>query len=109
VPDDDRGRPVEPFAHPDLVALGRRLRARMDETLDAEQAAARAAVRRRRSLRDALLMLEDRADPVVLRTADGSVHRGSVDAVGVDHAEIRHGSTRHLISLHHIVSIEAEA
>ena len=99
---------MESFAHPDLAALGRRLRARMDETLDAEQAAACAVVRRRRSLRDALLMLEDRADPVVLRTADGYVHRGTVSAVRVDHAEIRHGPTRHLVSLHHIVSVEAE-
>ena len=99
---------MEPFAHPDLAALGRRLRARMDETLDAEQAAARAAALRRRSLRDALLMLEDRAEDVALHTADGNVHRGTLSAVGVDHVEIRRERTRFLVSLPHLVSIEVE-
>jgi len=76
---------MDPFDHPDLVHLGRRLRNRLDDTLDAEQYAARAAARRRRSLRDRLLDAEDRTEQVVVSTTDGHVYRGVVDAVGVDH------------------------
>ena len=60
----------------------------LDDTLDAEQAAARAAARRRRTLRDRLLDSEDRVENVVITTADGHLHRGIVDAVGVDHVVV---------------------
>lgn len=97
---------MEPFAHPDLAALGRRLRAQMDATLDAEQAAAHAAARRRRSLRDVLLLLEDRGEPVVLHTLAAEVVRGSLLAVGTDHVEIGTGRSGCLVALAHIVSVQ---
>ena len=98
---------MEPFTHPDLAALGRRLRAQMDVTLEAEQTAARAAARRRRSLRDVLLVLEDRAEPVVLQTATGDAVRGTLLAVGVDHVEVGTRSGGRLVAIGHIVSIQA--
>ena len=86
---------MDPLSHPDLAALGSRLRRRMDETLDAEQQAARAAARRRRTLRDLLLEAEDRgATASVL--LDGVWLSGRVVAVGADHV-ILEGRLRRLI------------
>ena len=99
------GSTLEPLGHPDLAALGRRLRREMDETLDAEQSAARAAARRRRSLRDWFLTLEDRADPATLWTVDGGCHRGTVRAVGADHVEIGAADGTRLVALVHIVAV----
>ena len=98
---------MDPMGHPDLVRLGRSLRNRLDDTLDAEQAAARAAARRRRTLRDRLLDSEDRTESVVLTTADGHLHRGVVDAVGVDHVVVVDGDIERFISIAHIVTVEA--
>jgi len=95
---------MDPMGHPDLVRLGRSLRNRLDDTLDAEQTAARAAARRRRTLRDRLLDSEDRTEQVVLTTADGHLHRGIVDAVGVDHVVVVDGDIERFISIAHIVS-----
>jgi hypothetical protein len=78
----------------------------MDETLDAELHAARAAARRRRTLRDVLLRAEDRGDDVAIAAADGRVHQGSVAAVGADHVELSAGEARRLIALDHVVSVE---
>ena len=102
-----RGSDMDPMGHPDLVRLGRSLRNRLDDTLDAEQAAARAAARRRRTLRDRLLDSEDRTENVVLTTADVHLHRGIVDAVGVDHVVIVDGDIERSISIAHIVTVEA--
>ena len=99
------GSTLESLGHPDLAALGRRLRREMDETLDAEQSAARAAARRRRSLRDWFLTLEDRADPATLWTVDGGCHRGTVRAVGADHVEIGATDGTRLVALVHIVAV----
>lgn len=98
---------MDPLGHPDLVRLGRSLRNRMDDTLDAEQAAARASVRRRQTLRDRLLDSEDRTEQVVLSTADGHLYRGLVDSVGVDHVVVIDGDVERYISLAHIVAMEA--
>ena len=76
---------MDPFSHPDLERLGRAMRGRLDDTLDAEQSAARSAALRRRTLRDRLIESEDRAEEVVLSSTDGQVYRGNVLAVGVDH------------------------
>jgi hypothetical protein len=98
---------MDPLGHPDLVRLGRSLRNRLDDTLDAEQAAARAAARRRRTLRDRLLDSEDRREQVVLTTADGHIHRGVVDAVGVDHVVLIDEATERFVATAHIVTVEA--
>ncbi|MCU0281609.1 MAG: hypothetical protein MUE66_07260 [Acidimicrobiia bacterium] len=94
------------MGHPDLAALGRRLRAEMDETLDAEQSAARAAARRRRTLRDLFLTLEDRADPAALWAVDGRCYRGTVRAVGTDHVELASADGLRLVAFAHVVAVE---
>lgn len=97
---------MDPFQHPDLARVGRSLRSKLDETLDAEQEAARASAQRRMSLRDRLIVAEDRGDIVVLSTSEGHMARGIVDAVGVDHVVVRDGSQARWVSIPHIVSVE---
>lgn len=100
------GSERETLDHPDLAALGRRLRQQMDETLDAEQCAARSASRRRRTLRDLFLDLEDRADPVTVWAADGRGYRGTVRAVGVDHAELADEDGCRVVAFAQVVALE---
>jgi len=88
--------------------LGRRLRRQMDETLEAELDAARAAARRRRTLRHVLICLEDRADAVVVHTPDGRRVAGTITAVGIDHIEVRAGEGRSYISFDHIVAVDIQ-
>jgi hypothetical protein len=97
---------MDPFGHPDLVRLGRSLRNRLDDTLDAEQAAARAAARRRQTLRDRLLDSEDRTEQIVVSTVDGHLYRGVVEAVGVDHVVVIDGNIERYIAIAHIVAME---
>ena len=78
----------------------------MDDTLDAEQSAARSASRRRRTLRDLFLDLEDRADPALVWADDGHCYRGTVCAVGVDHAELQGDDGRRVVSFAHVVALE---
>lgn len=98
---------MDPFSHPDLEQLGRALRVRLDETLDAEQSAARSAVLRRRTLRDRLIESEDRTEDVVLGATDGHVYRGVVSAVGVDHIVLKESGRDRFVALAHIVFMEA--
>jgi hypothetical protein len=98
---------VDPLRHPDLENLSRELRNQLDDTLDAEQAAARSATVRRRTLRDRLLDAEDRSEQIVLATSDGHFYRGTVGGVGVDHVVVVDGSAERFISIAHIVSLEA--
>jgi len=98
---------MDPFGHPDLQRLGRSMRDQLDETLDAEQHAARAAARRRMSLRDRLLESEDRIEKVVVSTSDGHVYHGVVEAVGIDHVVIRDGRIDRYLAINHIVAMEA--
>jgi hypothetical protein len=93
---------MDPFGHPDLVRLGRSLRNRLDDTLDAEQAAAR----RRQTLRDRLLDSEDRTEQIVVSTVDGHLYRGVVEAVGVDHVVVIDGNIERYIAIAHIVAME---
>jgi hypothetical protein len=44
---------------------------------------------------------------VVITTADGHLHRGIVDAVGVDHVVVVDGDIERFISIAHIVTVEA--
>lgn len=99
---------METNGHPDLVHIGRLLRERMDRTLEAEMEAARAAARRTRAMRDALLAIEDRGSRVLVSAADASLHRGIVTAVGSDHVELSNPSGRRLVALAHIVSVEEQ-
>ncbi len=78
----------------------------MDETLDAEQSAARSAARRRRTLRDLFLDLEDRAGRALVWADDGRCYRGTVLAVGVDHAELAGEEGRRAVALTHVVAVE---
>ena len=98
---------MDPFGHPDLERLGRTLRSRLDETLDAEQAAARMAALRRRTIRDRLIEADDRAQDLVLATVDGHFARRHVSAVGVDHVVIEDSGREIYVAIGHIVTLEA--
>ncbi len=98
--------PVDPLHHPDLARLGRRLRSQLDDTLEAEQHAARAAALRRRSLRDILLEAEDRAAAAVITCSNGELYRGIVVAVGADHVSVRTEHATTALMLAHIVGVE---
>lgn len=99
---------TDPLRHPDLVRLGRNLRDQLDETLDAEQHAARSAARRRRTLRDRLLTAEDRGQVARLSCADGQLYRGVVDAVGADHVVLREGAAERTVMLAYIVALDLD-
>jgi hypothetical protein len=77
----------------------------MDRTLDAEMEAARAAARRRRSLRDRLLDAEDRTAVLIISTVEGATHRGVVAAVGLDHVDLTQADASIAIPLQHITSV----
>jgi len=97
---------VDPLTHPDLAALGTRLRRRMDETLEAEQQAARAAAQRRRTLRDLVLEAADRGGSAAV-LLDGEWHAGRLEAVGADHL-ILDGVRRLVVPLAAIAAIEVD-
>jgi len=96
---------MDPFGHPDLERLGRSMRDRFDDTLVAEQSAARSAARRRRTFRDLLLEAEDRNDTVAMSADDGNTYRGIVEAVGVDHVVLRDGARTTHVTIAHVVSM----
>jgi hypothetical protein len=79
----------------------------LDDTLDAEQEAARSAAMRRMSLRDRLILSEDRSERVLLSTADGHMYRGVVRSVGLDHVSLEETATVRYIALSHVVAFEA--
>ena len=97
---------MDPQQHPDLARLGRKLRERLDDTLEAEQHAARAAALRRRTLRDRLSEAEDRAEAVVIAASDGHLYRGTITTVGTDHLVMADGAAQRFISLDHLVAVE---
>ena len=73
--------------HPDLVEIDRHIRHHLERVLRAEQDAANLNRRRRASLRDRLIDLEERSDPVIISRA-GTEITGVVDSVGVDHLDL---------------------
>ncbi|MGI9584916.1 MAG: hypothetical protein ACR2N7_04940 [Acidimicrobiia bacterium] len=97
---------MDPFGHPDLDRLARSMRNKLDETLDAEQAAARAAALRRTTIRDRLIELSDRSGVVLLSTVDGHVASGEVVGVGVDHVVLLADHRERFIAIGHVVSME---
>ncbi|HEX9855023.1 MAG TPA: hypothetical protein VGC47_06900 [Acidimicrobiia bacterium] len=101
------GGNLDPIDHPDLLHLDRLMSARIEDTLQAEQFAARVAARRRLTIRDVLLELEDRNAAASLNLADGRVLSGNVASVGLDHAVIAESGASHVVSIVHIVSVSA--
>lgn len=97
---------VDPLHHPDLGRLSRQLRSEMDDTLEAEQHAAMAVHRRRRTLRDLLLDAEDRGRVAVVSATDGQLYRGSITAVGADHVILDDEARERVVALSHIVGLE---
>lgn len=73
--------------HPDLVEMGRRLRARLDAVLEAEQQAAAVAARRAATVRDRLLDTEDAGHPALVWLIGGRRITGHL-VVGMDHVEV---------------------
>lgn len=95
--------------HPDLAALGRRLRQEMDETLRAEQYAARVSAQRRSTIRDRFLLAEDRGEALNVEVVDGSDIHGTIVAVGADHVVVTHRDRRCWVALQHVVAIRTPA
>lgn len=114
---DSLGEMSEPFGsrgdslsdHPDLNALGRRLRLEMDETLRAEQYAARVSAQRRSTIRDRFLLAEDRAEPLNVEMVGGSDIHGVVVAVGVDHVVVADRGRHCWVAMQHVVAIRVPA
>jgi ABC-type phosphate/phosphonate transport system substrate-binding protein len=84
--------------HPDLVEIDRSIRTHLDRVLRAEQEAADLTRRRLATLRDRLIDLEERAEPVVVTTSSGDV-AGVVESVGADHTDIITASGSRVIAL----------
>lgn len=97
---------MDPFGHPDLDRLGRSLRHTLDETLNAEQDAARAAMVRRRTLRDRFVESEDRTELVRVGLVDGHIVGGFVTGVGVDHVILVDDGVERFVALSHVVTME---
>lgn len=96
--------PTDPLRHPDLVEVSQKLRLQWERVVKAEQAAARATWRRRRSLRDRLIDAEDRRELATLWSIDGRASVGKVRAVGSDHVELQTGTKSRFVLLHQIVA-----
>ncbi len=90
--------------HPDVVAIDAMISERFQMVLDAEHRAALTAVTRFTSLRDRLIEIEDRAEPVTINTGSGP-HHGVVTAVGIDHIVVEDASTSVVVALDAIRSV----
>ncbi len=78
----------DPLEHPDLVDLTLRMRQHLEGIEEAERAAAALWARRRSTLRDRLLAVEERAGSVTVQWASGASRTGRVTAVGIDYFEM---------------------
>jgi hypothetical protein len=112
-PGDGWGEGVQGYdelrSHPDLEQLGRQLRLELDETLRAEQHAARISAQRRSTLRDRLLLAEDRAETLNVEVTDGSDIHGVVIAVGADHVVLADRHRRCWVALQHVIAVRDPA
>lgn len=97
---------MDPLRHPDLVALSRKLRRQLDSVLAAEQEAAAATLRRRRTIRDRLLDAEDRVEEVVLHTGGRRAWTGRVVAVGADHVVLAAADREIFVALDGCIAVE---
>lgn len=95
---------MDPLRHPDLVEISRTLRHQLDAVLDAEQQAARATLRRRRTIRDRLLEAEDRQEVIDLTLANGDSFSGRLIAVGADHVVVLGSTTETFAFLEQVTS-----
>lgn len=98
---------MDPFRHPDLIDVSRRLRLQLAEVLEAEQEAAAITLRRRTTIRDRLLDAEDRNELVRITPIEGGARTGTVAAVGADHVVLDAGTTAVYVTLTHIAIIES--
>ncbi len=99
---------MDPLRHPDLIEISRTLRRRWEQVVEAEQAAARAAWWRRRSVRDRLIDAEDREEVAAVLSIDGRTTTGLIQAVGSDHVVVRTEGRLRFVFLHQIVSVAFE-
>ncbi len=95
---------MDPLRHPDLVDISRTLRRQLDAVLNAEQQAALATLRRRRTVRDRLLEAEDRQEVVDVTLTTGDSFRGRLVAVGADHILIHGQGTETFALLEQVAS-----
>lgn len=95
---------MDPLRHPDLIEVSRTLRHQIDAVLTAEQQAARATMRRRRTIRDRLLEAEDRGEPVEISLCTGARVSGVLVAVGADHLLITSPPNETFVHLDHVAS-----
>lgn len=95
---------MDPLRHPDLVEISHTLRRQLDAVLVAEQQAARATLRRRRTIRDRILEAEDRSEAIDITLTTGKTFSGHVVAVGADHILITDLQTETYVDLNHVVS-----
>ena len=95
---------MDPLRHPDLVEISRTLRHQLDAVLAAEQQAALATLRRRRTMRDRLIEAEDRAEEVSLQVTTGEIVSGRLLAVGADHLVVTTSRQETFIHLDHVAS-----
>ena len=100
---------MDALRHPDLVALGHRLRRSFDRAAAAELEVARIAHARTRTLRDLLVEWEDAGHRIGVSTRSADHESGAIDAVGTDHLALRVGNRIVVLPLHAITSIEFEA
>lgn len=96
---------MDPFEHPDLIEVGRRMRIRIERVLAAESAAAAAASRREATLRDLITDLEDREIRAIITTGSGAATDGIVSLVGANFVQIAVGPTSVVIPLSRIETI----
>ena len=98
---------MDPLQHPDLIEISRRLRLQLAQVLEAEQEAAAITLRRRSTIRDRLLDVEDRGEAVRIGCIDGLHRTGRVGAVGVDHVVLETNSAVAYVAILHIVVVES--
>lgn len=82
------------------------MRTTLEETLEAEQHAARATAIRTSTLRDRAIELGDRAAPVLLHTAMADPMRGVLEGIGVDYLILTTTRGTRYVALHHVIAIE---
>ena len=99
---------MDPLRHPDLVELSRKLRRQLDSVLAAEQEAAAATHRRRRTMRDRLLDAEDRFEEVVIHAEASRSWTGRVVAVGADHVVLDLTGREVFVALDSCVALEVD-